>query len=74
MKLQGRQEFVKTLRRGDRVRALVNLDPRGARVMEGMAGVVFEESDAYGDGCGPMVRWENGGACNVYDGGVEKIS
>lgn len=36
----------------------------------GTLGVVFEETNAYGDGNGPMVRWLNNCACNVYDGDV----
>jgi hypothetical protein len=40
----------------------------------GDLGVVFEETDFYGDGGGPMVRWvKNGHACNVYPGWVKVI-
>lgn len=40
----------------------------------GDLGVVFEPSNYYGDGGGPMVRWvRNGHACNVYEGWVEII-
>ncbi len=59
---------IKTLGRGDMVLALRHLDPRGANVRVGTLGVVFEEANAYGDRSGPMVRWLNMGACNVYEG------
>ena len=58
------------LSRGTLVEALRDLDPEGANVAKGTLGVVFEESNFYGDGCGPMVRWATGGACNVYHGDV----
>lgn len=61
------------LRRGTLVRAERHLDPEGANVQSGTLGVVFEETDAYGDGNGPMVRWFSHGACNVYDGDVSVI-
>jgi hypothetical protein len=54
------------LKRGTLVVATGDLDPEGANVPKGTLGVVFEEANAYGDGGGPMVRWTNGGACNVY--------
>lgn len=37
-------------------------------------GVVFEETDHYGDGCDPIVRWFNMSVCNIYQGDVVKIS
>lgn len=65
---------VKDLMRGDVVVAKKRLDKLGADVREGTIGVVFEEQDAFGDGGGPMVRWVNMGACNVYDDQVELVS
>lgn len=61
---------VKTFRRGDIVAylGLHLLDALGARVRRGTIGVVFEEFGFDGPDSGPMVRWQNGGACNVYDG------
>lgn len=61
------------LKRGTLVRAKRNLDPEGANVLVGCLGVVFEHADFYKDGCGPMVRWTSGGACNVYEGDVERV-
>lgn len=61
------------LKRGDVVIALRHLDFRGADVREGTIGVVFEEENYFNDGGGPMVRWMNMGACNVYEGEVQKI-
>ena len=62
------------LKRGDTVIADIDLDPVGANVKKGTIGVVFEEANAYGDGNGQMVRWFNGGACNVYEGDYREIS
>lgn len=62
------------LRRGDIVTAIKSLDPEGADVRRGTQGVVFEETNAYGDDGGPMVRWANMGACNVYDGDVSVLT
>ncbi len=56
--------------RGDTVVATEDLDPAGANVKAGEVGVVFEESNYYEDGGGPMVRWFSGGACNVYLGQI----
>lgn len=65
---------VRNLKRGAIVIARTALDPEGARVQAGDLGVVFEETDAYGDGCGPVVRWiESGGMCNVYEGEVYEV-
>ena len=61
------------LRRGDIIVATIDLDKAGANVRRGTVGVVFEELNAYGDGAGPMVRWMNMGACNVYDGQVDLL-
>jgi len=58
-------------KRGDVVTARRHLDPEGADVRPGTQSVVFEEADAYGDGAGPMVRWMNMGACNIYDNDIE---
>lgn len=60
------------LRRGTIVRAKRHLDPSVANVMIGTLGVVYEESNAYGDECGPMVRWFTGTTCNVYKEDVEE--
>lgn len=65
---------VSKLRRGDQVRAIRHLDIGVADAKPGDLGVVFEQTNAYGDGCGPMVRWHKGTACNVYDGDVERVS
>lgn len=65
--------MVSELRRGDVVMALKNVDPKGANARRGTQGVVFEETNAHKDGNGPMVRWANMGACNVYDGDVKLV-
>lgn len=62
-----KMKFVNELRRGDMVVATRQVDPPGANVREGTVGIVFEETNYYGDGAGPMVRWLNMGQCNVYD-------
>jgi hypothetical protein len=62
---------VKDLRRGDVVMAVKYLD--AADVHAGTLGVVFEETNAYGDGGGPMVRFMNMCACNVYHGQVVRV-
>lgn len=67
------QDYVNTLPIGTIVRALSDLDPEGANVKQDMTGIIFALADAHGDGCGPMVRWSNGGACNVYDSWVKKV-
>jgi len=64
---------VNRLMRGDMVVAVRHLDPSGADVRPGTIGVVFEEVNAFGDHGGPMVRWMNMGACNVYDGDVRPV-
>ena len=66
-------EEVKKLKRGDMVIALEHLDKIGVDVRVGTIGVVFEEYNYYNDNGGPMVRWLNMGACNVYDGQVRKV-
>lgn len=58
------------LPRGALVVAIRVVDPEGANAQVGEAGVVFEPTNHYGDGNGPMVRWFSGGACNVYEGDV----
>jgi hypothetical protein len=55
-----------SLDRGTLVEAVEPLDRSGANVKRGDRGVVFEVTNAYGDGGGPMVRWFDGGMCNVY--------
>ncbi len=62
-----------TLSRGCVVKAIIDIDPGICPVPKGTLGVVFEDYDAYGDGSGPMVRWVNGYACNVYDGWCERM-
>lgn len=64
--------IVTLLERGTLVRALRHLDKPGANVSIGERGVVFETSDFHEPGTGPMVRWFSGGACNVYEGDVER--
>lgn len=64
---------IRELSRGDVVLAIKNLDPYGANVRKGTVGIVFEETNAYGDNGGPMVRWTNMGACNIYQGDVIQI-
>ena len=54
------------LSRGTLVCAARRLDSAGANVSRYDFGVVFEEADFYDDNTGPMVRWVNGGTCNVY--------
>lgn len=54
--------------RGTLVRALKHIDFFGADVPPETLGVVFEEAEFHESSSGPMVRWMNGGACNVYDG------
>ena len=67
------------LGRGDQVRALMDLDVQEEMgqtgVPAGTIGVVFEPANHYGDSYGPMVRWHNGHACNVYPelGQVERV-
>lgn len=61
---------VNKLVRGDVVIAVRHLDKPGANVNIGVTGVVFETTNHYGDENGPMVRWMNMGACNVYNGDV----
>ena len=68
------QTDVNKLRRGDVVIARCHLDAEGANVRPGTIGVVFEETNAYGDGNGPMVRWLNLGACNIYNGDAEPLA
>lgn len=76
------RKYVDILTVGDIVEAQRDIDPEGADVKEGDLGVVFLESNAYKDEFGPMVRWMRnshdgvvaGGACNVYDGDVVKVS
>jgi predicted HAD superfamily Cof-like phosphohydrolase len=61
---------VNNLRRGDNVVALKHLDPSGANAHINERGVVFQTEGYHEVGSGPMVRWANGGACNVYEGDV----
>ena len=55
------------------VEAIRNLDPSGARVKAGMVGICFGDENCYGDGCGPIIRWQNGGTCNVNDASVKVL-
>lgn len=54
-----------------------NVDPSGANVEPGTWGVVFmtrqDVRKIYGDNSGPMVRWSNGHACNVFAGDIEVV-
>ena len=59
---------IRNLQRGMVVIAVRRIDPQGADVRPGTMGIVFEETNAYGDGGGPMVRWMNMGMCNIYQG------
>lgn len=70
VKLAGRQTYVKKYNVGWKVVALRDLPGITPDIKKGMKGVVFELSNAYGDGGGPMVRFENGHCGNVYDGDV----
>ena len=63
---------MKDLQRGDVVIALRIVPAADAR--PGTLGVVFEETNAYGDGGGPMVQFMNMCCCNVYHGDVVKVS
>jgi hypothetical protein len=69
-----KMDKVSKFKRGDMVTATRDIDPEHAQVMRGMVGVVYEVANAYGDGYGPMVKWINGGACNVYDHNVRLIT
>ena len=63
------------LRRGDMVLCLEAIRiTSNYYVVPGAIGVVFEETNAYGDNAGPMVRWMNGFACNIYKGQAKKIN
>lgn len=72
---------VDKIKRGTVVRAIQNLDPEAANIQPGQLGVVFGDSNCYGDGAGPIVQWfmvEEGkvgfsGVCNVYDGWIEVV-
>ena len=59
---------VSALHRGTLVVSNIYLD--ACDTPAGTLGVVFEETNAYGDGNGPMVRFVNGNCCNVYEGDV----
>jgi len=58
------------LRRGDIVSSLRELDINGAKVRKGAKGVVYQPANFHESNSGPMVRWFDGGRCNVYDGDV----
>lgn len=58
---------------GDTVVAIQDLTDVTAGVVAGTFGVVFAPTNFYGDGAGPMVRFVNGGVCNVYEGWVAKV-
>jgi len=59
------------LKRGTLV--ISNIHLNACNTPAGTLGVVFEETDAYGDGGGPMVRFVNDHACNVYEGDVSVV-
>ena len=61
------------LKRGALVVAIRLLDEGAADVQPGTLGVVFNETDFYGDDCGPIVRWVTGAVCNVYPGDVDVV-
>lgn len=58
---------------GQPVVALRDLPEISAGVKAGMRGVVFEPANAYKDGGGPMVRFQNGHCGNVYPGWVREV-
>jgi hypothetical protein len=66
---------VDLLMRGDVVEAIHLLDEDVAHIEPGTIGVVFEETNAYKDNCGPMVRWFNKKTtcCNVYTGDIKRL-
>lgn len=68
------QKCIMKMKRGTVVIAVRCLDPVAANVIPGTKGVVFEETNFYGDDCGPMVRWMTGTCCNVYPGDVKILS
>lgn len=49
------------------------LDPEGAAVRTGTAGVVVREAGFFGDDAGPLVRWSNMGICNIYQGQAVRV-
>lgn len=58
------------LQPGARVTAARDLDPEGANVSQGTTGEVIHPANHHNDNGGPIVRWANGGLCNVYDDDV----
>ena len=62
---------IEKLRTGSLVKAIRLLDEGVAHVVPGTLGVVFQETNFYGDEGGPIVRWTSGNVCNVYEGDVE---
>ncbi len=66
--------IVDILKPGDLVEAVdVPEDITRPHPQPGERGVCFGERNCYGDGNGPMVRFMNGGVCNVYDGWVRLV-
>lgn len=63
---------VRDLDPGDEVVVLRDLDATPAK--KGMVGVCFREADFHEPDSGPMVRFENGSVCNVYEGDVERVA
>jgi len=61
------------VKRGRFVRAFTPLDPEGANVKKGDVGVVVAEAGHNGSEAGPLVRWQHGTTCNVYEGQVEVL-
>lgn len=64
---------VAELQVGTCVKALRVLDPEVLKVREGETGKVYAESNHFGDNCGPLIKWDYGGYCNVYEGDVEVV-
>jgi hypothetical protein len=64
-------KVVEKFRRGLLVEAIQHLDPNGADVPVNTLGVVFQPAHWHEPRTGPMVRFVNGGMCNVYDGEVK---
>lgn len=65
--------FTYALKCGTRVRALRMVDEGAANARPGAEGYVLEEANAHEDACGPVIQWDRGGMCNVYDGDVEVV-
>lgn len=64
---------VRELQVGTRVKALRVIDPEVLKVQEGETGKVVAVSNHFGDNAGPLIKWDNDGYCNVYEGDVEVV-